>query len=768
MSEGADALLSRFSDSRRLPTVLLAIGCWAAMLLALYGNVFVSDLPLVISAPGQDMYLQDWHWRAFATRELLHGNLPLWNPHIYSGTPFLAAGQSGLFYPPHVLFLVLPLRHAINLSILLHLLIAACTMYGWCAFYRIHGLACLAAGTMFMLSGPFYLHVYAGHLGRICAMPWTPLILMAVEGLLLTKNWSWILLAAGAGALQLLAGDPQYAWCTGIAAFIWIIVRLVRSEANWKAVLVVLLAALGAASLAAVELFPTVASSGETLRGQSLPYGVASSFSFPPQNLITFLAPGFFGGVAGEPYRGRWFLWEMCAYFTVTGLLLALLGMWTGRRRVVSPAAVVAFIMAVLALGSYTPLYHTLYQWVPLVDRFRGMSKFMFVCVTPMLVVSAEGMSGMLRGNALPRAFIRALYAAAGFLVVAAVADAALPARLNVVHASASTRIPSLAIAAAVLIAATLLLRAARKQPIYRLTLVSLCVVEALTFAALFRSTFRADRIGSPVMEKTMSDNEDVRTLFTPLPDLGMSAGWNDVWGYGPTVLTRYSRFIAAAEGMGAELALPYAGRSRMHPVYRMLRCHTVVLNSLAGSRVTTIADPLPHVLLVPQWRKVASDSETSLIANLLDPAFNPQRLVLIDQEQAVGNSSSSASNLASARIVSQSTDELRIEAETSTPQILLITDAYSKGWSARPLPGSSQSHYDVIPADYILRGVPLAAGHHELLLSYSPPGFRLGRIVSVLALCVLLIASLVLIASRCLRKAGHSSSTTSWLPASM
>jgi uncharacterized membrane protein YfhO len=38
------------------------------------------------------------------------------------------------------------------------------------------------------------------------------------------------------------------------------------------------------------------------------------------------------------------------------------------------------------------------------------------------------------------------------------------------------------------------------------------------------------------------------------------------------------------------------------------------------------------------------------------------------------------------------------------------------------------------MPADYILRAVPLAAGHHHLKIVYAPPAFSIGVVISVVA----------------------------------
>ena len=72
-------------------------------------------------------------------------------------------------------------------------------------------------------------------------------------------------------------------------------------------------------------------------------------------------------------------------------------------------------------------------------------------------------------------------------------------------------------------------------------------------------------------------------------------------------------------------------------------------------------------------------------------------------------------------------------------PSLLLITDAYARGWRALALPGSAQARYEVMPANYCLRVIPLAAGHHLLRVEYSPSGYRLGKAVSIAAWAVFL-----------------------------
>jgi uncharacterized membrane protein YfhO len=78
--------------------------------------------------------------------------------------------------------------------------------------------------------------------------------------------------------------------------------------------------------------------------------------------------------------------------------------------------------------------------------------------------------------------------------------------------------------------------------------------------------------------------------------------------------------------------------------------------------------------------------------------------------------------------------DRLTIKAHLTTPMILLITDNYSRGWQVRSLQPSSQSRYEIIPANYTLLAIPLTRGEHLLRVEYRPLSFVIGAWISVIA----------------------------------
>jgi hypothetical protein len=147
-------------------------------------------------------------------------------------------------------------------------------------------------------------------------------------------------------------------------------------------------------------------------------------------------------------------------------------------------------------------------------------------------------------------------------------------------------------------------------------------------------------------------------------------------------------------------------------------------------------------VLLVGRDRVL--HDRAGMFAALTSASFRPREEVLL--ESAPDVDVVPVPDQGSVRIVEASTDQLVIEADVKAPAILLVTDSYATGWRARALPGSSQEAYRVMPANYALRGIPVAAGHHRLLLEYRPRGFQAGAWISIASLLAFLGLSGVVI----------------------
>src|SRR5207248_9278886 len=74
--------------------------------------------------------LQQYYPRRVTFNESVRGgHLPLWNPNVYCGIPFLATQQSAVLYPPGWLLTLLPAELAFGWSALFHLALAGLGMF---------------------------------------------------------------------------------------------------------------------------------------------------------------------------------------------------------------------------------------------------------------------------------------------------------------------------------------------------------------------------------------------------------------------------------------------------------------------------------------------------------------------------------------------------------------------------------------------------------------------------------------------------------------
>ena len=94
------------------------------------------------------------------------------------------------------------------------------------------------------------------------------------------------------------------------------------------------------------------------------------------------------------------------------------------------------------------------------------------------------------------------------------------------------------------------------------------------------------------------------------------------------------------------------------------------------------------------------------------------------------------------------------IEAHLSAPAILLVTDGWSKDWRAEAVGGTARQHYHVMPANYVLRAIPLQAGDHRIRLEYRPAAFVIGKWISLAAWLMFATAAAVCLARG--RPLGH------------
>lgn len=749
--------------------LLIAVILLLGSTVAVFGDVLFSAEEIVLSRPHTDLYDQFAYWREFGFGEVRRGNLPLWNPHIFSGMPFMGGFQSALLYPLNVVYLILPLSAAINWGIAIHVFLLGTFMYLWTAYRGLHPLACLVSAVMLMFCGAHFLQIQAGHIPHLSTMAWAPLVLLSIDGFFQKRSLGWCLLGMLAVTMQILAGYPQHLFFTAVAAVVYAAFCMIKAEKKAGMAIGLFSMYAGAGALAAVQLLPGLEVAGESIRSGGLSYEFAASFSLPPENLITLLIPGFFGDHINFPYWGRFYPWETTVFIGVTGFVLAIYGAVYGERTLRRFSAVVGVVLILLALGAYTPLFRFLYSWVPGFDRFRGSSKFMFQASLFVAMLAGIGLDQLLRGRRIDNKsycllLVFVLLIVGSAMYVRYLTDSTDTAgwwrqALNWIHATKEwylaeeyyfdDRLVETALGAAsraLLIAAGtslvsgilfFLVRFSRRAA-YAIAL--LAVVEIVVFARSSIATFDMKAIRVPEVQDLLAEQTgDYRIFNAANSNSAMITGMQDIWGYDSVVLRRYAEFMTFTQGYDPGEATQYVTISRLHRLYRMLRCRFALIPSDGSVGIIEENDVMGRLQLIQDY--VEAKDRDEIFAIMEDASFDPRETVILETRPYPEPVMSEEKG--TARVVDSSTDHLIVEASLPHPAILLITDAYSRGWRACALPGSSQKEYDIIPANYILRAIPMSQGYHRVRIEYLPLAFVTGKWVSlgaILAYVVLIL----------------------------
>lgn len=317
------------------------------------------------AANAGDVYDYAAPFRAWGNRELESGRLPLWNPWIFGGTPFLASSQSALFYPGNAALVSTGLAGAFRIAIVLHLLLMG---FGYWLWLRSRGErwggaalgALLATFSLFTIA-----KVAAGHAIHLTGFAWTPYVFLLGESVTRRPENRWLpWAAAAASTLQCLTGHLQ----------VWLVTHLVLAAlvAGPRLIDRRVARSVGAAGffgalLAAVQALPTADFLPHTTRGlrgvltDRDRYAFATSYSLDLERLWRgWTTPWAWGALpkpAHFPEPPSVYFETAAVFLGWTGLALAVAGLIAllRRRRWRLPALAGGSLL--LALGKNGPVY---------------------------------------------------------------------------------------------------------------------------------------------------------------------------------------------------------------------------------------------------------------------------------------------------------------------------------------------------------------------------------------------------------------------------
>ena len=352
----------------------------------------------------RDVHRWFYPGKHFLAQFLQNGFIPYWCPNYFCGAPFLGDLQSGVFYPPCLIFALLPFPWSFNLYVCLHFFLGFLFFYG---FLKSIG---LSSRTALLLSVSFcygsFVIASVNTLNNLSAAIWLPAALWAFHEARMKKKRSahgWTVLSL---TLCLLAGEPQIFLLTValLALFAFFLPRREqRLDLSFgvKSLGMIVLFVLAALLVAAAQLGPAFADYTLSIRTEGFTFQEAARFSLQPSMLKHLLLPlvfpphfetdpnffaRFYPTSSGTP-------WLLTLYPGTLIVPLAALSLLSGSRKRVLLWLMVFVVSLALALGENAPLFRFFYKVLP---AFRFPEKFIFPAAFSLLLMAAHGFEGLL------------------------------------------------------------------------------------------------------------------------------------------------------------------------------------------------------------------------------------------------------------------------------------------------------------------------------------------------------------------------------------
>ena len=733
-----------------------------------------------LAGPYSDQYDTGYAFRDWLASEVRRtGSIPLWNPELFGGMPFVGAMHGDIFYPTAWLRLLLPTGTAMNLGFLVHYVLAGLFAYLLLRRLRVSWAGAVTGGLAYQLSGVIGSYASPGHDGKLFVTALLPLALIALlmamrerrlEGyglLALTVGLAlvsphaqmtyYLLIAAGLFALYLAFGEPLPGRSVG------------QRTADLAMALGAVVLGFGIGMIQIMPFFEYLPYSprAEGYRG----FEGSTSFAIPWAHVPEFLFANFAGKSPDGTYWGPNGLKLHSEYLGLPVLALAALGAADrGRRRLVLWIGGIGLLFLLITLGAGTPFYRVWWSVMPFVKQTRAPGMALFVVALVLAVLAGLGVDRLLAGEGRRlRTIWIAIGAAAVFLALVGVLGSVAESLAQGIQltqgrataeaaraAGASIRIGGVFSGAALLVLGLLVMLSERgRWPVAFLAL----GVPFVVSADLWRNVAgfwtwsdppRSALYGGDSLTATLADlPQPFRVLNLPGAYPGSS-----LMAYRVPQLLGYhgNELHAFDEVMGGRNQWRNLGSPKLWDLYAIrfvfASADEPVPDSLPGfirhnSRVTTAAG---NAIVVferaepPAYAWVATAglklNDSSAVGVVLDPRLNPRAVVLLAEDapvQAPALDTLPTPSTATARVTQWEPGRMTVALETppDADGYLVVAENWYLGWRAT-VDGQSEP---VLRANVAQMAVPLRAGAREVELTFTSATYARGRLLTVLSL---------------------------------
>lgn len=365
------------------------------LLILVFGVLFSIFSPLSLTfadnvslmVPGK---IYTAHW-------LKEGIIPLWNPTLFGGLPWLADINQSVLYPTTLFFVLLKPAAALNLTILSHVIISAWGMYVlaqlWFSKAKNKTQLGLLTAALWIFSAQF-INAFNNitFLQSLAWMPW-----FVFFGIKIRDQQKYAVGISAIVLLQLLGGYPVHVLYSGITAVVFSAYfsfstakkRTKKSFLTWATTwALTTIASIGLSAVVWLPFLDVLSHSTRTLQTDAQ----AVSGSLHPTEYIKLLIPYFFDNPKlGLRWGPGWNKFPNVSFY-IPWITFLLGGIVVLQKKITSRILLLAgltIVPLIFALGEYLPGYDVIRQ-IPLFSLTRGPSLVLVVSAFSLALLIPE------------------------------------------------------------------------------------------------------------------------------------------------------------------------------------------------------------------------------------------------------------------------------------------------------------------------------------------------------------------------------------------
>ncbi|MBI3443157.1 YfhO family protein [Candidatus Woesebacteria bacterium] len=737
----------------------------------------------VKNAALSDVFSQAFPWKALASDLIRKGQLPLWNPHSFSGYPLLANWQSAPFYPLSFLMVFLGSLKGFSALVLLQVPLSMLFMY---LFLKKKGRslpASLTGAVIFALSGFMMTYLEYGTTGQVFL--WLPLSLYLIEQYFDKKKPLFLFLLSVSIYPILTAGFFQPAFFCLLIIYLYLIGKTFLSPHGQKLANLVkgsVFLFLGVL-LGSLQTFPVLELFKLSIRNLDHNIVEYNYGLLPLRYLAAFLAPDLFGNPTTGNYSGVMVYQEASGYFSIISLPVIFWLVAIKKKDFTATFFSILFFVSLLLVFD-NPISRLIFTLkIPFVSTGYA-SRWLLVTTLSASILVSYGLDLIKK----PRELVKICFYAILALVVTIATTLAIKSVLDsdphvignqdiiilISQLKVSLRnlvIPA-GLAASVLAAAVLL-----PKKIFIWIFMGLVVFDLSRYFIKFTPFSRPDfsTAETPIfqyLKKNIGQYRIDRERGPLLPpNTWMYQKLSSPSGYDPLIYKSYATFYKLVNGSSAKDEGIINGPFTR---YLELENYGSKLVDLAGvkyllalkrdetGRFTKEAKKILHSIPQDKYIKVFEDGAVVVLENntvlpriklyskyviesdqikaqqLTADKFNFNNTIVLNKKPDNLLQSSAQDSI---EIVNYSETMVEILVKTVSPQVLLLTDTFYPGWKAEV----NGKRSEILTAFGIYRAVEVPSGESNIKFFYKSESFYNGIKVSLAALIASLLAFIIL-----------------------